>query len=51
MNKRKFLVLLLIANLIAAVACQWQPANRTLVIINALAVFVLVIRKAARGKD
>lgn len=50
MKIRKLFVLLLAFNLIAAIACDWKPANKTLVIINALAVLSLVMRKAVRRK-
>ena len=51
MKTRKFFVFLLAFNLIAAIVCGWKPANKALVIINALAVLSLVIRKAVQGKE
>lgn len=51
MKIRKIFVLMLVFNLIAAVSCEWKPTNKTLVIINALVVLALVMRKAVRRKE
>ncbi len=51
MNIRKLLTFLLATNLITAIACDWQPATKALVIINALALLSLVARKAMCRRD
>ena len=51
MNIRKFLVLALAVNLIAAFAFHWTTVNKALVIVNALALLVFVVRKAFTKED
>jgi hypothetical protein len=51
MKATKFLTFALAANLCAAVASGWAPANRMLVIVNALAVLLLVALQIFHRKD
>ena len=51
MNIRKFFMLLLAANLAVAVASDWQTTNKIFVILNAIALLFLIIRKTVTKED
>ena len=51
MKATKFLTLALAANFAAAVASDWAPANKALVIANALAVLAMIIIQFLYGKE
>jgi hypothetical protein len=51
MKATKFLTFALAANLGAAVASGWAPANKILVVINALAVLLLIAVQIFSRKD
>lgn len=51
MKASKFLTLVLVANTSIAIASDWQPANKMLVIANALAVLALVAIQFIFRKD
>ena len=51
MKATKFLTLALDANFVAAVASDWAPANKTLVIVNALAVLAMIAIQFLYGKE